>query len=153
MTDEEFADYWTALVEKTHHSTSGNLSRDERIFYSANILRGAVPRSGLIGYFENTPCDVIRDAHVALAVLGLSDALKLLQQAQSIILKGDPLPDTDQFTTLFDYDLPEEEVAEAMDDLDRIVRDVQNQLNLQDQAIFDSLCRFADERRLRATKG
>ena len=91
MTDEEFADYWSYLVEKMQTSTYNGLSKDERVFYSANILRGSVPRSGVVGYFENTECDVIRDAHHALSTLGLTNALKLLQDAQRIILEGDPL--------------------------------------------------------------
>lgn len=153
MTEKEFTDYWTTLVKKKYHSTPVELSRDERIFYCANIFRGSVPRSGLIGYFENNECDVIRDAHVALAVLGLPDALRLLEQAQSIILNGNPLPETDQYLTLFDDRLPEEEVAKAMDELDEKARDIQNQIYLQNQAIYDALCRFADERSLRAPKG
>jgi len=153
MTDKQFTDYWTTLVEKKYHSTCAKFSRDERIFYSANIFRGVVPRSGLIGYFENNECDVIRDAHLALAVLDLPDALKLLEEAQSIILNGNPLPETDQYLTLYDFSLPEEEVYKAMDDLDEKVQDVQSQIYLQNQVIYDALCRFADERGLGVAKG
>lgn len=152
MTDEEFTNFWRFLVEKKY-STKAELSSDERVFYAANIFRGSVPRSGLIGYFENTECDVIRDAHNALVTLGLSESLRILQEAQQIFLNGAPLPDTDQFVTLFDYDLPEQELESAMDDLENRVSDLQDQLYLQDQAIFDSLCRFADEKRLRVPKG
>src|SRR5690606_5398753 len=135
------------------YSTEAALSRDERLFYAANTFRGSVPRSGLIGYFENTECNVIRDAHHALAALGLSEALSLLQEAQEIVLNGQALPETDQCVALFDYDLPEEELERAMDNLDEKVQDVQNQLYLQDDAIFDSLCRFASERNLRTSMG
>ena len=147
MTAEEFSDYWSFLVEKKY-STKAALSSDERVFYAANIFRGSVPRSGLIGYFENTECDVIRDTNHALATLGLPEALRLLKDAQIIVLNGAPLPETDQWVTLFDESLPDEELEQAMDDLDKRVSDTQNQLYLQDQAIFDSLCRFADERSL-----
>lgn len=152
MTDKEFADYWVSLVEKKY-SAKAELSSDERIIYAANFLRGSVPRSGLIGYFENTQVDVIRDAHRAFATLGLSEVLRLLQDAQKIVLNGHPLPDTDQCLTFFDYDIPEEELEKAMDDLDEKVRGIQDQLYLHDQAIFDSLCRFANERRLAMSKG
>ncbi len=152
MTDEEFTDYWKFLVEKKH-STKAALSSDERVFYAANIFRGSVPRSGLIGYFENTKGDVIRDAHHALVTLGLSEVLRLLQDAEKIVLNGAPLPETDQFVSLFDYDLPEEELELARDALDDRVSHIQGQLYLQDQAIFVALCRFADEKRLRAPKG
>jgi hypothetical protein len=152
MTDKEFADYWAFLVEKKF-STKAALSSDERAFYAANIFRGSIPRSGLIGYFENTECDVIRDAHDALAMLDLTDALKLLQDAQKTVLNGAPLPETDQCLTLFDDNLSEEELELAMDELDKRVGDIQNELYLQDQAIFDSLCRFADERSLHVPTG
>lgn len=150
MTDDEFSDYWACLVEKVRQSTHATLSSDERIFYAANMLRGSVPRSGLIGYFENTECGVIRDAHHALVMLGLVDALKLLQSAQELVLKGRPLPDGDQFLALCDDGVPREEREKAMDDLDELVQPVQDQLYDQDHAIWNALCRFADERRLRA---
>jgi hypothetical protein len=152
MTDQEFEEYWAFLVRKKH-SAKAALSSDERTFYAANIFRGSVPRSGLIGYFENTECDVIRDAHHALARLDLREALKLLQDAQRIVFNGQPLPDTDQCPVLFDYELPEAEIAKAMDDLDERVGDIQNQLYLQDQPIFDALCQFADEKSLGVPKG
>ena len=106
MTDKEFADYWASLVEKKY-SPKAELSSDERFFYAANVFRGTVPRSGLIGYFENTEANVIHDAHHALAMLGLSEVLRLLQEAQEIVLNRKPLPDSQQWITLFDYDLPE----------------------------------------------
>jgi hypothetical protein len=153
MTDEEFDNYWEYLVKKKRQSANAALSSDERVFYAVNTFRGSVPRSGLIGYFENTECDVIRDAHHGLATLGLPEALRLLQEAQTFVLNGDPLPETDRLLPLFDDGLPEEELEQAMDDLDEKVRDVEDQLYLQDQAIFDSLCRFADERNLRVPQG
>lgn len=149
MTDEEFSDYWSFLVKKKH----ATLSIDERVFYAANILRGSVPRSGLMGYFENTECNVIRDASDALATLSLPETQRLLQDAQTIVLNGAPLPETDQRLSLYDDSLTEEEFARAMDDLDEKVSDIQSQLYSQDQAIFDALCRFADERQLRALRG
>jgi hypothetical protein len=86
MTDKEFEDYWAYLVEK-RHSAKAALSCDERVFYAANLLRGSVPRDGLIGYFENTECDAIREAHHALATLGVPEALRLLQAAQEIVVQ------------------------------------------------------------------
>lgn len=152
MTDNEFSDYWAFLVERKHSGKS-ELSCDERIFYAANVFRGSVPRSGLVGYFENTQADVIRDAHHALATLGLSEVLKHLQDAQEIVLKGHPLPETDECVSLFNYDLPEEELEKAMDELNEAVGCIQDQLCRHDLVIFDSLCRFADERRLATPKG
>lgn len=152
MTDQEFEDYWAFLVKKKHWETA-TLSSDERVFYAANILRGSVPRSGLVGFFENTSCDIIRDAHDSLATLGLHEALTLLQDATRIVMNGHPLPETDQCLTLFDYDLPEADLEKAMDELDENVGNIQDQLYLQDQLIFSALCRFADEKRLLAEKG
>lgn len=151
MTDEQFSDYWKSLVDK-RYSKKEPLSSDERVFYSANIFRGSVPRSGLIGYFENTECDVIRDAHHALTVLDLPDAARLLQDAQRIALNGNPLPETNECMSLVDEDLPEEEQDEAMEELEEKLQAIQEQLYLQNQAIFDALCRFADERGLAGPK-
>ncbi len=151
MTDEQFADYWGSLVKKKH-STKAALSSDERVFYAANVFRGSVPSSGLIGYFENTECDLIRDAHHALATLGQFESLRLLQDAQKIVLNGHPLPESDQCLTLFEADLSEEELEQAMDDMEKKLSDIQNQLYLQDGAIFESLCRFAEERNLFVSK-
>lgn len=152
MTDKQFADYWASLVEKKH-SAKVELSSDERLFYAANVLRGSVQRSGLIGYFENTEANVIHDAHHALAMLGLSEVLRLLQEGQKIVLNGQLLFESEQCVAFFDYDLPEEELEKAIDDLDKKVRGIQDQLYLQDRAFFDSLCRFADERSLGIPKG
>lgn len=152
MSDEEFEAYWSSLVKKKY-STEDALSDDERIFYAANLFRGSVPRSGLIGYFENTECDVIRDAHRALAALGLIEALRLLTDAQQIVLNGEPLPETEQLLTLLDDDLPEEEYEQAMDELDERVAEIEKLLCLQDEAIFDSLCDFAKEKRLGVSGG
>ncbi len=152
MTDEEFSTYWSFLVEKRHAATEA-LSRDERVFYVANIFRGSVSRSGLTGYFESTECDVIRDADHALATLGLPEAQRLLQDAQKIVLNGAPLPETDQCLSLYDDSLTEEEFARAMDELEEKLGEIQRQLYAQDQAIVEALCRFADERQLRAPRG
>lgn len=152
MTDKEFTDYWAFLVEKKH-AAKAVLSSDERVFYAANLFRGAVPRSGLIGYFENTECDVIRDAHDALATLDLPEALKSLQDAQRIVFHGNPLPETDECPVLFDYDADEAELEKAMNDLALQVRGIEQQLYLQDQPIFDALCRFADEKSLGVSNG
>lgn len=152
MTDHEFEDYWFFLVKKKH-SAEMPLSSDERIFYSANMLRGSVPRSGLIGYFENTSCDVIRDAHESLVRLKLHEALKLLQDAQRIVMNGHPLPETDQCLTLYDDNLSEADLEKTMDDLDDRVSDIEDQLLLQDEPIYEALCRFADEKNLCESKG
>lgn len=147
MTDEEFSTFWTFLVDKKFRKQAA-LTDDERIFYAANLFRGSVPRSGVLGYFENNTCDEIRDAHHALQVLVLAGPLRLLQQAQHIVLRGEPLPDSDEFVTLYDEDLSEEEYAEAMDELDEKVADIQEQILTHYQPIFEALCRFADERNL-----
>lgn len=152
MTDQEFADYWTSLVEKKH-STKALLSPDERLFYAANIFRGSVPRSGLIGYFENTEWGVIREAHQALESLGLHEARRLLGEAEEIVLAGARQPAAHERLTLFDDDLSEDEFEQAMVDLENRVSEIQNQVYRQDQAIFDALCRFAEEKSLRAPQG
>lgn len=147
MNDQQFQDYWTWLVDKKH-AANATLSHDERVFYAANVLRGCVSGGGLLTYFENTSADDIRDAHHALATLGLSDALQLLQAAQAMILNGRELPAGDTCLSLYDEDLSEEQVEQAMEELDEKVAVVQDKFVEQDDAIFDALCRFAAENAL-----
>jgi len=152
MTDEEFSAYWSFLVQKKH-AVMQTLSSDETVFYAANVFRGSLSDSGLTGYFENTECDVIRDADNALATLGLSEAQRLLQDALKIVFKGAPMPDTDQYLSLYEDSLDEEDFARAMDELEEKLGEIESRLQSQDHAICDALCRFADERQLRAPRG
>lgn len=150
MTDSEFAEYWTSLVRKKQLASYHGLSTDERIFYAANLLRGSVPRSGLIGYFENTDFDSIRDVEPALRVLGLGELLRILEDARRIVLQDREVVQSDRFLTLFDEHLSEEEEELARERLDECLRDFEERFNAQDRLFFDALCRFADSRNLRA---
>lgn len=150
MTEQEFGDYWTYLIDKKYQPGNASLSEDERVFYAANSFRGSVPRSGLIGYFDDTECAEIWDAQRALAQLGLTEALQLLEAALRVVLHNQPLPNTQEFIKLFDDALSEEEFERANEELDAQMQDLQEQLYLQDVPIYDALFRFADEKQLRA---
>ena len=147
MSSDAFASFWDSLVDK-RFDAEVDLSKDERLIYAANLLRGAVLESGLAGYFLETEANEIRDAHEALQVLALAEPLRLLQQAQEIALNGAPLPESDETLTLFDEDLSEDEYEAAIDDLGERLAPIQDQLLMQDDAIFDTINRFAIEKGL-----
>ncbi len=150
MSIEAFGSFWDALVDKRFGADTV-LSKEERLIYAANLLRGAVLESGLVGYFLETEANEIRDTHEALRSLDLAEPLRLLQQAQEIALNGAPLPDSDETLTLFDEDLSEDEYEAAIDDLGERLAPIQDQLLLQDDAIFDAINRFAIEKGLIST--
>jgi hypothetical protein len=87
MTEKDFNALWTNLVERSHKAAGPPLSEDERRFYGVNLLRGSVPRSGFIGYFENWSTSEIDAAHEGLRALRLLPVL-----AQNTVLGGRPLP-------------------------------------------------------------
>lgn len=61
MTDKEFSEYWSKVVDKKF-SNKQFLSKEENVFYVVNCLRGAIPRSSLVGYLENVEASEVRDA-------------------------------------------------------------------------------------------
>ena len=92
MTETDFESLWKNLVQRMHGADEPALSKHERHFYAVNLLRGSVPRSGFIGYFENWSGSEIADAYEGLRALELPSALELLEQAARIVLGGRPVP-------------------------------------------------------------
>ena len=80
MTETDFESLWKNLVQRMHGADEPALSKHERHFYAVNLLRGSVPRSGFIGYFENWSGSEIADAYEGLRALELPSALELLEQ-------------------------------------------------------------------------
>lgn len=115
------------------------------MFYAANVLRGSVPRSGFLGYFENHSGDDIRAAHEALRKMKLENVLLLLEQAQRIVMHGRPLPEGSEPIELLSTDVSEEAYAAAMDELDVAVTPIQESFYECDERIFDAICKFADQ--------
>lgn len=146
MTDEEFSKLWTNLVHRGSGTASPALTREERLFYSVNLLRGSVPRSGFVGYFENFTGREIHDAHEGLKELGLSSALSLLQQAQAIVLGDRPLQDDALPIQIFPDSLTEKEFEEASERLDAAMQPLEKKMYELDSDIWQALCQFATQR-------
>jgi hypothetical protein len=145
MNDAQFEALWNDLVDKKYEQPAGALTKQERLFFAANMLRGSVPRSGFIGYFENSSGDDLRDAHEALRIMRLDDILKLLERAQQIVLRDQPLPVGDDLIEVFPADLTEEAAEKASDELDAALRAVQESFYKCDDRFFEALCKFADD--------
>src|SRR5687768_1712027 len=109
MTEEDFNALWTNLVKRSHKADGPPLSEHERRFYAVNLLRGSVPRSGFIGYFENWSALEIAAAHEGLRTLGLLPVLAVLERAQSTVLGGRPLPGDSSAIEVFPNSLTDEE--------------------------------------------
>jgi hypothetical protein len=149
MTDDDFDALWTNLVERSHQPRRAPLTADERVFYAVNLLRGSVPRSGFIGYFENWTGAEISAAHRGLRVLELETALGLLTAAQTLVLGDQPLPDEAVSLTVFPDSLSEEEHEEASSRLDEALTPIEEQFYPLDDEIYEALCSFADTHRLK----
>ena len=149
MTDQEFNELWTNLVHRSSGTTSPPLTRDERLFYAVNLLRGSVPRSGFIGYFENFTGREIHDAHDVLKELNLDAVLSLLQQAQAIALGDRPLQDDALPIHVFPDSLTEKEYEETSDRLDAAMQPLEKRMYEFDSDIWRAICQFAAQRHMK----
>ena len=152
MTDDDFDALWTNLVQRSHEPMHTALTADERVFYAVNLLRGSVPRSGFIGYFENWSGADISAAHRGLRVLGLETASRLLAAAQTLVLGDQQLPDGAVPLTVFTDSLTEEEHEEMSDRLDEALDPIEKQFYPLDDEIYEALCSFADAHQLKPIK-
>lgn len=149
MMDDDFDALWANLVERSHQPRHTPLTADERVFHAVNLLRGSVPRSGFIGYFENWTGADISAAHRGLRVLGLETALGLLTEAQALVLGDKWLPDEIVLLTVFPDSLSEEEHEEASSRLEEALTPIEEQFHPLDNEIYEALCSFADIHRLK----
>ena len=129
MTVQEFETLWTNLVNRTYDENAVPLSGEEKLFYVINRLRGAVPRSGFLGYFENSTGEQIQLTLEALKELELSKGLKILQDAINIVWKNDYLPSTNSSLELFPDSLSEEEAENASNRFDEKLTPIEDDFN------------------------
>lgn len=151
MKDEEFDILWTDLVERSHGDGLRPLSECERHFYAVNLLRGSVPRSGFIGYFENWTGQDILDAHAGLKALGLDSVLALLEQAEAIALAGKPIPPGSSRIEVIPVSLTEDEYEAESDRLDEALGPISEEFYKHDEIIWNALCGYAEENNLKPT--
>lgn len=149
MKEEEFNVLWTSFVRRSHGDGSRPLSECERHFYSVNLLRGSIPRSGFIAYFEGSTGQDILNAHGGLKALGLDSVLVLVEQAEALAFGGKPIPSDSSYVEIFSDSLTENEYEVAMDRLDEALGPISEEFYTQDEVIRDALCKYADENNLK----
>jgi len=144
MNEDDFNALWKSLVKR-----SSSLSEHERRFYAVNLLRGSVPRSGFIGYFENWSASEIAVAHEGLEALHLVPVLALLQKAQNIVLGGKPLPRSSSRVVVFPKSLTDEEHERESCRIDEALAPVEEEFFKYDDQMWNALCHYADEHKLK----
>ena len=149
MTEEDFNALWKDLVKRSHRVDGPSLSEHERRFYAVNLLRGSVPRSGFIGYFENWNSSEIASAHEGLRALRLLPALALLEKAQNTVLGDRPLPSGSSPVPVFPDSLNEEEDERESNRIDEALGPVEEEFCKQDDMIWNALCEYADKHQLK----
>jgi hypothetical protein len=148
MNEEQFSKYWEHLVQKKYGERDSELSVNEQIFYSVNIIRGSVPRSGFLGYFENENSNMITHAIEGLKLLHLPEALTILEKALMVIIGNKPLPSKNEPLDIYADTLTEDEYDELSDKLDLALQPFEEDFLEFDEQIFNSLCDFAEENKL-----
>ncbi|PQO26000.1 hypothetical protein C5Y96_21350 [Blastopirellula marina] len=149
MQEEDFDILWANLVERSYKPGSAALSECEWNFYAVNLLRGSVPRSGFIGYFENFTGQEILDAHAGLKALGLDSVLALLEKAEAVVLGGKPILPSASPLEIIPSSLTEEEYEQAIDRMDEALGPVSEAFYAQEESIWNALCQYADENNLK----
>lgn len=148
MTEDDFNALWTNLVERSHKAGGPPLSEDERRFYAVNLLRGSVPRSGFIGYFENWSASEIAAAHEGLRALNLLPVLALLEKAQNTVFGDRPLPKDSLPIEVIPNSLSEEEYERESNRIDEALIPIEEEFYKHDDEMWNALCEYADRHQL-----
>lgn len=146
MNDDMFEDLWTNLVDRSTGDTSNPLTKDERIFYSINLLRGSIPSGGFLGYFEICTQRDIRDALEGLTELHLDEVASILRTALSNVLGDTPLSDELSPVQVVSPSLDEDEYIEECERIAARMQPLEKQLLDLDSAILRALYQLASER-------
>lgn len=149
MTENDFNALWTNLVKRSHRADGPPLSEHERRFYAVNLLRGSVPRSGFIGYFENWNSSEIAAAHEGLKALRLLASIALLEKAQKTVLGDRPLPSDSSPMAVFPNSPTEEEYERESNRIDDALGPIEEAFYKQDDVIWNALCEYADKHQLK----
>ena len=143
MTDDDFDRLWVNLVDRSHRPGRTPLSEHERYFYAVSLLRGSVPRSGFIGYFENHKSSEIADAKEGLRAMKLEAVLAVLREAQAAIFGDAVLPNDSKQLEIFPESLTEKEYEEVSDRLDELVTPIEEKFYSHEEEVWDALLAYA----------
>lgn len=146
MNEENFEILWSRLVA-VFHKEPKKLTHEEFIFYSVNSLRGSVPRSGFIGFFENNNVSVITAAHKGLAEMNLTNIAALLNRAQQIAIGNKRLPSDGSYIEVVPRD-SEEEYEKESERLEHALYDVESAFYKYDDVLWDALGEYARKHQL-----
>ncbi len=150
MEPDDFERLWTNLVDRKYGKTGEPLDESEELLYALNLFAGGVPRSGMIGYFENSTGKEILDAKSALKIIGLESHIKILEDAQRILMVGRTLARTEEQIEIVASDLSEEEYEAHSEQLDRKIASVEEAFEAIEDALYDGIDRLIETRGITA---
>jgi Domain of unknown function (DUF4375) len=144
MKDSDFEKLWMNLVDRKYKKTGEPLNENEQLLYALNLFAGGVPRSGMIGYFENSTGKDIHDAKAALTVLGMEPHRRIIDDAQDILMDGRPLPSTDDQVEIIPRGLSKEEYEEYSERLESMIAPVEDRFEALEDDLYDGIDRFIE---------
>ncbi len=85
---------WRELYDKVFNKLEGfdGLTKEEKTYYSVNILSSEVYNGGFVQYFDNTSGSEYKFAEHGLIQLGAQNSLKLLREAKNILFGLNTIP-------------------------------------------------------------
>jgi len=86
---DPFKELWMHIVKKAHAEENGfdNLTKEEKLYYSVNILDGEVYNGGMEQFFSNSSGELYREVIEGIKIIKAGNALLLLRQAAKILSK------------------------------------------------------------------
>ena len=150
MEDADFERLWTNLVDRKYKKVGEPLNEDEQLLYALNLFAGGVPRSGMIGYFENSTGKEIHDAKAALTVLGMEPHRKIIDDAQAILMDGKALACSDEQVEVVPGNLSEEEYEAYSERLENEIEPVEERFYAIEDDLYDGIDRFIEMRGITA---
>ena len=150
MEDADFERLWANLVDRKYKKTGEPLNESEQLLYALNLFAGGVPRSGMIGYFENSSGKEIHDAKAALTALGMESHRKIIDDAEAILLDGKALPSSEDQVEVIPRDLSEEEYEAYSERLDTEIEPVEERFYAIEDDLYDGIDRFIEMRGITA---
>lgn len=149
MEDDEFERLWVSLVERKHGKSGEPLCESEELLYALNFFAGSVPRSGMIGYFENSSGKEILAAKEALKILELDVVLKVLEDAQRVLMGERALVAVEEPIEVIPHDLDEEQYEKYSEDLEGRIAPVEEEFEAVEDVLNEGIDRFIEMRRIR----
>ncbi|QDT64552.1 DMP19 family protein [Calycomorphotria hydatis] len=150
MEKADFDRLWSNLVDRKYKKTGEPLNESEQLLYALNCFAGGVPRSGMIGYFENSTGKEIHDAKAALTILGMEHHRKIIDDAQQILMQSRTLPFSDDQIELIPQNLSEEEYEAYSERLASMIAPVEERFKASEENLYDGIDRFIEIRGITA---